>query len=82
MEIHEKMQSTDSNSYIEWEEEVEFAQKLPKIELHLHLDGSLSPGNFELFTRAISRAWLEWVPRLAGTCGILRSYIYLDRNLS
>jgi len=43
MEIHEKMQSTDSNTYIEWEEDVEFAQKLPKIELHLHLDGSLSP---------------------------------------
>ena len=50
MEIHEKMQSTDSNSYIEWEEDVEFAQKLPKIELHLHLDGSLSPGNYELFS--------------------------------
>ena len=49
LEIHEKMQSPDSNSYFEWEEDVEFAQKLPKIELHLHLDGSLSPGNFELF---------------------------------
>ena len=50
METHEKIQSADSNSYIEWEEDVEFAQKLPKIELHLHLDGSLSPGNFELLS--------------------------------
>ena len=51
METNEKIQSADSNSYIEWEEDVEFAQKLPKIELHLHLDGSLSPGNFELHTK-------------------------------
>ena len=54
LEIHEKMQSPDSNSYFEWEEDVEFAQKLPKIELHLHLDGSLSPGNFELLSNKIS----------------------------
>ena len=28
------------------EKDIEFVAKLPKIELHLHLDGSLSPGKF------------------------------------
>ena len=50
MNTKEKIQSTDFKSYIEWEKDVGFAQKLPKIELHLHLDGSLSPGNFELLS--------------------------------
>ena len=27
----------------------DFAQEIPKIELHLHLDGSLSPGNLTIF---------------------------------
>ena len=36
-----------SSSKIEMEEkDIEFVAKLPKIELHLHLDGSLSPGKF------------------------------------
>ena len=37
-----------SSSKIEMEEkDIEFVAKLPKIELHLHLDGSLSPGKFQ-----------------------------------
>ena len=32
------------------EKDIEFVAKLPKIELHLHLDGSLSPGKFQRAT--------------------------------
>ena len=40
-----------SSSKIEMEEkDIEFVAKLPKIELHLHLDGSLSPGKFQRAT--------------------------------
>ena len=47
-----------SSSKIEMEEkDIEFVAKLPKIELHLHLDGSLSPGKFkrETCVRIISK---------------------------
>jgi adenosine deaminase len=47
-----------SSSKIEMEEkDIEFVAKLPKIELHLHLDGSLSPGKFKRATcvRIISK---------------------------
>ena len=44
-DLGESSDNVDVN--MSWEEKL--AKELPKVELHLHLDGSLSPGKFAMY---------------------------------
>lgn len=46
-------------------DEEAFVQSIPKIELHLHLDGSLSSGNYYLFYYILCDAWLAGIYKSA-----------------